>query len=125
MLVTPLKDGMNLVAKEFCTTNLNEDGVLILSEFAGAAPQLERGALMVNPYDTDGMAAAILRAYEMPADERKRRMRIMRQNIGEAEIYWGVDRLLEACERDTSTPAGGSTALSTRVIRPVISAAVP
>ncbi len=105
MLVTPLKDGMNLVAKEFCTTNLNEDGVLILSEFAGAAPQLERGALMVNPYDTDGMAEAILRAYEMPADERKRRMRIMRQNIAEEDIYWWVDSFLEAAERDTSTPA--------------------
>src|SRR5690625_4737381 len=105
MLVTPLKDGMNLVAKEFCTTNLNEDGVLILSEFAGAAPQLERGALMVNPYDTDGVAEAILRAYELPADERQRRMRIMRQNIAEEDIYWWVGSFLEAAERDTSTPA--------------------
>ena len=105
MLVTPLKDGMNLVAKEFCATNLDEDGVLILSEFAGAAPQMERGALMVNPYDTDGMAEAILRAYEMPADERKSRMRIMRQNIAEEDIYWWVDSFLKAAERDTSTPA--------------------
>ena len=67
-LVTPLKDGMNLVAKEYCAAKVDEDGVLILSEFAGAADQLgptarSRGAMLVNPYDTEGVADAIHQAF--------------------------------------------------------------
>jgi trehalose 6-phosphate synthase/phosphatase len=61
-LVTPLKDGMNLVAKEYCACSIEEECVLILSEFAGAAAQLQRGALLVNPYDIEGVADAIYRA---------------------------------------------------------------
>ena len=64
-LITPLKDGMNLVAKEYCTCSIEEDSVLILSEFAGAAAQLYRGALLVNPYDIEGVADAIHRAFHM------------------------------------------------------------
>ena len=64
-LVTPLKDGMNLVSKEFCAARTENDGVLILSEFAGAAPELQRGALLVNPYDELGIAEAINRALAM------------------------------------------------------------
>lgn len=62
-LVTPLKDGMNLVSKEYCAARVNNDGVLILSEFAGAAFQLHQGALLVNPYHTRAVAEAISRAY--------------------------------------------------------------
>jgi len=58
-LVTPFKDGMNLIAKEYCAASLEEDCVLILSEFAGAAAQLQKGALLVNPHDTEGVADAI------------------------------------------------------------------
>jgi trehalose-6-phosphate synthase len=54
--VTPLKDGMNLVAKEYCACTIDDEGVLILSEFAGAAAQLGRSALLVNPYDMEGVA---------------------------------------------------------------------
>ena len=60
-LVTPIKDGMNLVCKEYCASSPNE-GVLILSEFAGAAEQLKNGAIMVNPFDLDGVADAIYQA---------------------------------------------------------------
>jgi trehalose-6-phosphate synthase len=65
-LITPLKDGMNLVAKEYCACSL-EDGVLILSEFAGAAPQLQPDALLVNPNDVEGVADTIAQAWAMQA----------------------------------------------------------
>src|SRR5205085_8231513 len=69
-LVTPLKDGMNLVAKEYCASSIEEESVLILSEFAGAAAQLNRGAILVNPYDIDGVADALWRAWNMNVEER-------------------------------------------------------
>jgi trehalose 6-phosphate synthase len=95
-LVTPLKDGMNLVAKEFCACSIEEDCVLILSEFAGAAAQLQRGALLVNPYDIEGMADAIHHAFVMPARERTARMRRMRRSIREQDIFWWIDSFLRA-----------------------------
>ncbi|MHC1725948.1 MAG: trehalose-6-phosphate synthase [Syntrophobacteraceae bacterium] len=64
-LITPLKDGMNLVAKEYCASKVKNDGVLILGEFAGAAASLHNGALLVNPYDIEGVADAIKRACDM------------------------------------------------------------
>jgi trehalose 6-phosphate synthase len=94
-LITPLKDGMNLVAKEYCAACL-EGGVLILSEFAGAAAQLQRDALLVNPYDIDGVAAAIERAHAMGRDERLARMRAMRRAIRERDIFWWVESFLRA-----------------------------
>ncbi|MFW5955563.1 MAG: alpha,alpha-trehalose-phosphate synthase (UDP-forming) [Rhodothermales bacterium] len=103
MLVTPLKDGMNLVAKEYCATNLDEDGCLILSEFAGAAPQLQSGAVVVNPYDTDGLAEAIYRAYSMDKSERQQRMAMMRMNVMEEDIFWWVESFLKAAG-ETSRP---------------------
>jgi trehalose 6-phosphate synthase len=95
-LVTPLKDGMNLVAKEYCAANVNEDGVLILSEFAGAANQLRRNALTVNPYDIISTANAIHYAYQMPGEERHFRMKSMRRNIRTRDIYWWQERFLKA-----------------------------
>ncbi len=95
-LVTPLKDGMNLIAKEYCAANNNEDGVLILSEFAGAAGQLEKQALLVNPYDIETTAQMIYRASQMDAPERAARMRAMRKNIKKTDIYWWVDNFLKA-----------------------------
>jgi len=86
---------MNLVAKEYCACSL-EDGVLILSEFAGAATQLHRDALLVNPYDVEGVAAAIYRAWKMSREERRNRMRNMRRIIRERDIFWWVDSFLEA-----------------------------
>lgn len=95
-LVTPLKDGMNLVAKEYCAAHLTHHGVLILSEFAGAAAQLAPHALMVNPYDIDGVADAIVRACQMPMMERIERMGPMRASVREQDVFWWADELLRA-----------------------------
>jgi trehalose 6-phosphate synthase len=95
-LVTPLKDGMNLVAKEYCACSIEEDCVLILSEFAGAAAQLAPDALLVNPYDIEGVAAAIREAYAMPAAERAARMRRIRRSIRRQDVFWWVDSYLRA-----------------------------
>jgi trehalose 6-phosphate synthase/phosphatase len=95
-LVTPLKDGMNLVAKEYCACSIEEDCVLILSEFAGAAPQLASGALLVNPYDVEGVAAALREAYFMPAEERAARMRRIRRSIRNQDVFDWVDSYLRA-----------------------------
>lgn len=95
-LVTPLKDGMNLVAKEYCAASLEEDCVLILSEFAGAAAQLQRGALLVNPYDVEGVAEAIYQAFRMPLAERRARMRRLRRTIRNQDIFVWVDSFLRA-----------------------------
>ncbi|MGC2195573.1 MAG: trehalose-6-phosphate synthase [Terriglobales bacterium] len=86
-LVTPLKDGMNLVAKEYCAARVNNDGVLILSEFAGAAFQLHGGALLVNPYHTRAVAEAIRVSCDMPPAEQRRRMRKSRARVRREDIY--------------------------------------
>ncbi len=95
-LVTPLKDGMNLVAKEYCACSIEEDCGLILSEFAGAAAQLQGGALLVNPYDIEGVANAIWRAFTMHPAERRARMRRLRRSICDQDIFWWVDSFLRA-----------------------------
>jgi trehalose 6-phosphate synthase len=95
-LITPLKDGMNLVAKEYCACSIEEDCVLILSEFAGAAAQLAVGALLVNPYDIRGVADAIRAAHAMPAEERTARMRRMRRAVRSKDVFWWVDSFLGA-----------------------------
>jgi trehalose 6-phosphate synthase/phosphatase len=95
-LITCLKDGMNLVAKEYCAAKSEADGVLILSEFAGAAPELRIGALIVNPYDEAGVAEALQRALEMPAEERRRRMLRLRGQIRRADILAWRNRFFAA-----------------------------
>ncbi len=87
-LVTPLRDGMNLVAKEYVAAQDPEDpGVLILSRFAGAAEQLKR-ALLVNPYSAEDVADAIAAALAMPREERIRRWRAMMNNIERQDVMW-------------------------------------
>jgi trehalose 6-phosphate synthase len=98
-LITPLKDGMNLVAKEYCACSIEEDCVLILSEAAGAAEQLGAHALLVNPYDVRAVASAIKAAHEMPYAERIRRMRAMRRSIRQHDVYRWVDDFLAAAAR--------------------------
>lgn len=94
-LVTSLHDGMNLVAKEYVSSRSDDDGALILSRFAGASREL-RDAFVVNPYDTDQMAEAIRSALEMDPDERKARMRRMRENVREYNVYrWGANLITE------------------------------
>jgi trehalose 6-phosphate synthase len=95
-LVTPLKDGMNLVAKEFCACQAGEDGVLVLSEFAGAAAELRPGALLVNPYDVAELAGAIATALAMEPAERRRRMRRLRRTVRRHDVFWWTDTLLRA-----------------------------
>lgn len=93
-LVTPLHDGMNLVAKEYIASCVDDRGVLILSEFTGAAEEL-REAILINPYDADGMAAAIREAIEMPVDEKRRRMIALRERIANHTIYDWASEILE------------------------------
>lgn len=95
-LVTPLKDGMNLVAKEYCASNVGGKGVLILSEYAGATAQVQDQALLVNPHDVEGVADAIHEAFTMPAPERLRRMRALRDGVRTQDINWWVDTFLRA-----------------------------
>ncbi len=95
-LVTPLKDGMNLVAKEYCASHIAGDGVLILSEFAGAAAELQTGALLVNPFDVVGVAEALRAAFAMPEGERRARFRRLRKTVRERDIYRWLDTFLRA-----------------------------
>lgn len=95
-LITSLKDGMNLVAKEYIACDVHQKGVLILSEFAGASAQLHDHALLVNPFDTEGVADSMYRAIFMPKKERKARMRRMQDNTKRYNIYWWVALFLEA-----------------------------
>jgi trehalose 6-phosphate synthase/phosphatase len=101
MLVTPLRDGMNLVAKEFPASRVDEDGVLVLSEFAGAADELT-DALLVNPYDVDGIAETIHRALTMDASERRHRMQRLRKTIHEFDVHrWASSFLTTLSEMST------------------------
>lgn len=95
MLVTPLRDGMNLVAKEYVATRYDRTGVLVLSEFAGAAEQLTQ-AVIVNPYDLDGLADALRRAIDMDHGEQSRLMRGLRRSVSDHDVFWWADRCLNA-----------------------------
>jgi trehalose 6-phosphate synthase/phosphatase len=94
MLVTPVRDGMNLVAKEFIACRPDGDGTLVLSEFAGAATELG-GAIHVNPYDIDGMARQAIRALRMPEAERRRRMARLREGVVRHTADWWANRFVE------------------------------
>ena len=107
MLVTPLRDGMNLVAKEFVASRVDEDGVLILSEFAGAAAELAE-ALQVNPYDIDRVASAIKKALTMPEDERRTRMQALRRRVLAFDAYqWASSFIgtLQSISREEIAPS--------------------
>ncbi|WGS01619.1 trehalose-6-phosphate synthase [Bradyrhizobium sp. ISRA443] len=95
-IVSSLHDGMNLVAKEFVAARDDEHGVLILSSFAGASRELSE-ALIVNPYDTHGMAEAFVQALQMSHAEQRDRMRLMRDLVRERNVYrWAAQMLLDA-----------------------------
>ncbi|MFO0832135.1 MAG: trehalose-6-phosphate synthase [Phycisphaerales bacterium] len=100
MLVTPLRDGMNLVAKEFVASRLDNTGVLVLSEFAGAARELRR-ALLVNPRDIDTLANTIHTAVHMPEPEQRIRMAILRSQVKRHDVFeWSHKFLHELGWRD-------------------------
>lgn len=96
-LVTPLRDGMNLVAKEYVACHPEEGGVLVLSEFAGAAEELS-GAVRVNPYDSEAVADALHQALSMGAEERRRRMAAMKRHLREYDVERWARGLLGALE---------------------------
>jgi alpha,alpha-trehalose-phosphate synthase [UDP-forming] len=90
MLVTSLRDGMNLVAKEYVACRLDDSGALVLSEFTGAADELH-GAFLVNPHDIEGMKDAIVRAATVPPAEARRRMRAMRRRVRDFDVsHWAA-----------------------------------
>lgn len=96
--VTPFRDGMNLVAKEYVASRVDDTGVLVLSEFSGAARELA-GALLVNPHDLDGVAGALHQAINMPVDEQKRRMHRMQRALERNTVFdWASDFLGELAE---------------------------
>jgi trehalose 6-phosphate synthase len=116
MLVTPLRDGMNLVAKEYVACRYDETGALVLSEFTGAADELS-GAFIVNPHDIEGLKDAIVRAATVSPAEARRRMRSMRRRVLEHDVaYWAksyLDALSQVPIRDPAAAdfaAGGALA---------------
>jgi len=116
--VSSLHDGMNLVAKEFVAARDDERGVLVLSQFTGAARELSE-ALIVNPYDTEECAAALLAALTMPPDEQRHRMRSMRSLIQEFNVYrWAGRMLLDAARmrnrRRVAGPRDGAKVIDLR-----------
>jgi trehalose 6-phosphate synthase len=96
MLVTPLRDGMNLVAKEYAASRPDERGALVLSEFTGAAHELRNSAIVINPYDVDGLTAAIKTALELGEDEQRLRMRAMRRVVSRRDVFVWANSFLEA-----------------------------
>lgn len=105
MLVTPLRDGMNLVAKEFVACRNDEGGVLVLSELAGCASELGE-AVLVNPYDVEAMASVMARALEMPEDERRTRMRALRSRVFQYDVHhWANEFLTELGRPEAFLPA--------------------
>ncbi|MFD0687158.1 alpha,alpha-trehalose-phosphate synthase (UDP-forming) [Actinomadura fibrosa] len=106
MVVTPLRDGMNLVAKEYVACRQDMRGTLVLSEFAGAAAELKRGAYQVNPYDIDGLKETLLAALGAEPTEQARRMRSMRRRVTEHDVdRWARDFLSELERPVRSVPA--------------------
>jgi len=102
-LITPLRDGMNLVAKEYVACRVENDGVLILSETAGAARDLGE-AIIVNPNHQAELADALREALDMPLDEQRRRMEPMRARLARFDATWWANSFLESLEQVVSSP---------------------
>ena len=102
MVVTPLRDGMNLVAKEYVASRQGDDGALVLSEFAGAAKEL-RQAYLVNPYDIDDLKARLLEAMNDPPRNKARRMKVMRRQLQDNDINQWAKLFLKDLQRTEST----------------------
>jgi trehalose 6-phosphate synthase len=102
MVVTPLRDGMNLVAKEYVACRMADDGALVLSEFTGAAREL-RQAYLVNPHDIDGLKDRLMEAMNDSPQNKGRRMRLMRRQVVDNDIFKWADTFLDDLERLTQT----------------------
>ena len=103
LLVTPLRDGMNLVAKEYVTCRYDEGGALVLSEFTGAFHELHQ-AFVVNPHDIAGLKQTIMRAIETPDKEKRRLMRAMRRRVADHDVQRWAARFLENLENAPERP---------------------
>src|SRR5919106_1566197 len=116
MVVTPLRDGMNLVAKEFVASRTDGDGVLVLSEFAGASWELPE-AIQVNPYDVEGIGESYYRALTMEPEERRARLAPLRERVATFDVHRWVSSFLDQLERVTEpaaralSPTAGEAAL--------------
>lgn len=116
-LVSSLRDGMNLVAKEYVAVQGDHPGVLMLSEFTGAHDQLGTHAVTINPYDTDGVVEMISTALTMPAAERRTRMRQLREHVESADLYAWMNTIFQTAQtlqdtEPTSLPDGTERLLS-------------
>jgi trehalose 6-phosphate synthase len=114
MLVTPYRDGMNLVAKEYVAARGDLGGALVLSEFAGAAAELKQ-AFLVNPHDIAGVKSQLVRALRMDAEEGAKRMRAMRRHLAKNDLdHWAssfFDALRgQAAGQPTGREAGRTSA---------------
>ncbi|MBL7070731.1 MAG: trehalose-6-phosphate synthase [Candidatus Omnitrophica bacterium] len=98
-IVSSLHDGMNLVAKEYVAANVDLKGTLVLSQFTGSARELSKGAILINPYDFDSTADAIKKAIQMPREEKVERMRRLRNNIAERNIYRWAGKVISNLAR--------------------------
>jgi len=107
-LVTPLRDGMNLVAKEYVASHSDGDGVLVLSRFAGAAQELKAGALLVNPYSIEEISNALYQALSMEAPKRRRRMRAMRRTVKKNDINNWLRQCWKSFRHETHNRANKS-----------------
>jgi trehalose 6-phosphate synthase len=92
-LISSLQDGMNLVAKEFIASQVDEGGILLLSRFAGAAEEID-GAVLINPFNVDGFVSALRGAIEMAPEERRKRMRRMRRRLANNTIFDWLESIL-------------------------------
>jgi trehalose 6-phosphate synthase/phosphatase len=116
-LVTPLRDGMNLVAKEFVASRTDGDGVLVLSEFAGAATELA-DALIVNPYDLEDVATAIHDALSMPEPERRARMAALREHVRSHDVHCWAREYVAALRSEARRQTLSRTAATPRADSP-------
>ncbi len=107
-LLTPLRDGMNLVAKEFCAAQVDERGVLVISEFAGASEELKHGAILVNPNDIAGTAKALREAALMPPEEKSIRMRLLRNIVKQNDVHRWALSFLEAAGEVSAKSGNGN-----------------
>jgi trehalose-6-phosphate synthase len=96
---------MNLVAKEFVACQVDEQGVLVLSRFTGAAEEID-DAVLINPFNVDGFVAGLKRAVEMPLDERRARMRRMRAQLHRATIFDWLEAILARVDELAGRPTG-------------------
>ncbi|WP_438029901.1 bifunctional alpha,alpha-trehalose-phosphate synthase (UDP-forming)/trehalose-phosphatase [Sorangium sp. So ce233] len=113
MLVTPLRDGMNLVAKEYVAARVDDDGALILSEFAGAASELAE-AISVNPYDIGSVAAAVKRALTMPPAEQQTRMAALRRRVDTHDVHTWAQSFLDDLDRAAAPASEAAGMVSAR-----------